>query len=375
VTSPAAAPVSLALRCEITEQVADRAAWWYPELSGPVQVGLRRVRDRPSCSLYAVRVTGRDGTSRQVLAKIRSEAPTGPPHRPGRPRLAGAAVGPEELTGFEYDGLRAIEAFAGRYPASFGAVRPLAQLPGRATLLMEYVEARTLRQALLAESRLVSWLPRLGGTGAHPSTWHHVGAWLRTFHDELPADGTSARQQTRDCVVERFEAYGAYLAEQLGDRALGQIASAGAVLAADVLPARLPMAVGHGDFAARNMFVDGQGRVTVFDPMARWRVPRLDDLCRFMVSLRLLGLQVQTRGAAYAATELARREEAFLAGYFVDGVVPRDQLRCYQLLLVLDKWSALVHAAAGTRGRQRNAYIRDEARRLLADDATARVAA
>ena len=38
------------------------------------------------------------------------------------------------------------------------------------------------------------------------------------------------------------------------------------------------MAVGHGDYAPRNLFVDRSGRVTVIDPMPRWVVPRVEDI-------------------------------------------------------------------------------------------------
>jgi len=370
--------VSVSLQELIIEHVADQAARWYPELAGPVQIGLRTLSDRPSCSLYVVRVQARDG-ERRVLAKVRRPAAGAGTARPvpaPRPRLRTDVAGVEELTVHEHAGLRAMVGIAAVGPGTFDAVRPLGMLPGQATLLMDYVDARTLRAALHAESRLLpSWLPRLGAGAAPHSTWQNVGTWLRTFHDRMPAQSLPARQETRDCVAERFDAYDGFLTEHVGRRVVGQTASRGAALAAEVLPVWLPLAVGHGDFAPRNMFIDEHGRVAVFDPMPRWRVPRHEDLCRFLVGLRLLGLQVHTRGAAYGAAELGRREDAVLRGYFGPGNIPRDEVRCYQLLIVLDKWSALVDSAAGGHGpvsraraagqRVANTYIRDEAARLL----------
>ena len=370
--------MSVSLQELITEHVADQAERWYPDLAGPVRVDLRTLSDRPSCSLYVVRVRSGGGDHR-VLAKVRRAAAgagTDRPVRAARPRLRTDVAGTEELTTHEHAGLQAMVGIAAKSPETFGAVRPLGRLPGKAALLMDYVDARTLRDALHAESRLVPpWLPRLGGGAAPNSTWGNAGTWLRTFHDEMPGESVPARQETRDCVAERFDAYDAFLTERLGRRLVGQTASRGAALAAQVLPPWLPLAVGHGDFAARNMFIDERGRVAVFDPMPRWRVPRYEDLCRFLVGLRLLGLQVHTRGAAYGAAELARREEAVLRGYFGPGEIPRDEVRCYQLLIVLDKWSALVDSAGSGHGpvsraraagqRVANTYIRDEAMRLL----------
>jgi hypothetical protein len=98
-------------------------------------------------------------------------------------------------------------------------------------------------------------------------------------------------------------------------------------------------------------------------------------VCRFLVGLRLCGLQVHSHGSAYAPRELQRREELFLGGYFGTDPVPLAAVRTYQLLITLDKWSALLDAAdSGTGWRTRagrvlmapaNVYIAREARRLV----------
>jgi aminoglycoside phosphotransferase (APT) family kinase protein len=105
------------------------------------------------------------------------------------------------------------------------------------------------------------------------------------------------------------------------------------------------MTVGHGDYAPRNAFIGGDGRIAVFDPMTRWLVPCYEDLCRFLIGIRLLGLQVHTHGAAYGRDELERREQEVIRGYFAEEQVPSAELRCYQLLILFDKWSALVEVS------------------------------
>jgi hypothetical protein len=142
-----------------------------------------------------------------------------------------------------------------------------------------------------------------------------------------------------------------------------------------LLPERLPLAVGHGDYAPRNMFVSADARVTVFDPLPRWMVPRYEDVCRFMVSLRLLGVQVHTRGAAIDERRIEEHERQVLTGYLADDHSCLAQVRSYQLLILLDKWSALVAASQSGRSLNRrvqraslrlaSGYLRGQARRLL----------
>ena len=98
------------------------------------------------------------------------------------------------------------------------------------------------------------------------------------------------------------------------------------------------------------MFVGPGGRVAVFDPMPRWRAPVLEDLCRFLVGVRLLGLQVHSQGLAYSARWLDAVERDVLAGYF-GADVPTGELAAFRTLVLLDKWAALTTGGgAGPRG-------------------------
>jgi hypothetical protein len=359
----------------LEDHVAARAETWFPELGRAPGVSLRSLSVRPRCSLYVVRLE--DGTAvRSVVAKVRrAEADGGPaPQRPSRPRLRTSAATVHELTALEYEGLTTIVSVVGPEHPSFGSVRPLAHLPAQSALVMEHVALPTLRAGFVAERRTATGRSRRRDV---PPTvaWHNAGAWLRTFHDSAPTRGRPLRQPTRSSVVERFHAYGEFLSARVGGRSVGDLAAVGAECAGDLLPETLPLVVGHGDYVPRNMFVDRSGRITVFDPMPRWQVPRYEDLCRFIVGLRLSGLQVHSHGGAYSQSELRRREDLFLGGYFGVDAVPSAAVRTYQLLIVLDKWSALLDSADSRTGWRTsasrvmmgtaNAFITREARRLV----------
>jgi hypothetical protein len=159
-------------------------------------------------------------------------------------------------------------------------------------------------------------------------------------------------------VAERFRAYESFFSGRSAGRPFAEAARRGAELAEEVLPDRLSMAVGHGDFAPRNVFVHEDGRISVFDPLPRWVVPRLEDLCRFLVAVRLLGVQVHSHGAAFGTAALDEREAQVLDGFGGSDVDPAE-LRCLQLLITLDTWSSLVDApASGWRASLRRAWVR-----------------
>jgi len=326
---------------------------------------------RPRAAIYRVEIGEGPGRAR-VLAKVRRAWPGDAEGLGARPRLASSLLPASEQTALEFAGLTALHALFGSGSTTFGAVRPLDHLVAENTVLMDYVAAPTLRDVLVRSSRFALPARRRSGS-LREDAWRRSGAWLRAFQQQMPGAGLPARQATRDEVVDRFEAFSAFLTSRLGRNAVGGAARTGVRLAAEVLPERLPLAVGHGDYAPRNVFRLEDGRLAVFDPLCRWSVPRVEDICRFLVALRLQGSQVHTHGAAFAPQQIARCEQAVLEGYVGDEPLALPELRCYQLLITLDKWSALVSSPSRSwSGRLQYAsltwafrYLRSEARRLL----------
>jgi aminoglycoside phosphotransferase (APT) family kinase protein len=354
----------------IRRRVAEGAAEWFPQLQGKPTPQLRRLVARPRAVVYAVHLD--DSPVPHVLAKRRRDALGDGAGRwaGARPRLATGPLPTSQTAALEYKGLRAIEAMIGPDNPELAAVRPLAHLADEDTILMEYVQADTLRDRMLASSRLPLVRARRGRAG--DDQWRRLGAWLRLYQQTMSVTEVATRQATRDEVVERFAAYDQFLGERLGRRVVGGTARRGAELAAGVLPERLPLAVVHGDFAPRNVFVLPDGRPAVFDPMPRSAAGRWEDLAAALVAIRLLGIQLHTHGAAFSEQALARRERELVIGYLGDDRSCLAELHCYQLMLTLDRWSALVEERpAGARGRVRqlsvrwaSGYLGREARRV-----------
>ena len=350
----------------VRDHVVDRRPDWFPDRA-EAEVGLEVLSDRARCVLVTVHL---DGDPRPVaLAKIRRDV-SSPPGDADRPRLRSDVVAAAEMTVLEFEGLRAIAATADQDPA-FGAVEPLALLADEATLVMRFVSAPTLRDVVVGESRLRR---RRTDVAMSATTGCEVaGRWLRSFQQRMPAGHLPVRQGSRDDVVAMFGRYGDFLADTASGSGWKTIARRGAELADLVLPVELPLAVGHGDFAPRNMFVDGE-RLSIFDPMPRWQVPTYEDVCRFVVGLRLLGEQVHTHGKAFDRGRLDALEGAVVDGYVGADDELRAPLRCYQLLILLDKWSALRSArGSGLTARLTHrstgwatGFVRSEAERAIA---------
>lgn len=355
----------------IVDRVTREGPTWFPGSPARPPVSLRTLSTGRRSRVYAVSV-GAPTASRVLVAKVRHRhtATRGSRGGPRRPLLAPVAVDEEELAEREYAGLRLLAATFDGADGRFGAIRPLAHLAEHCTILMEYVPGETVRDLLVRSSRL--HLPRLLRPGpALDRPLADVGHWLRTFQHAAPTASYPARQGTGREVVAHFRELEDYFGRRLG-RGVSDLVGAGAALAEEVLPpGALPLAVGHGDFAPRNVLVDARGRVVVFDPLIRWAVPAQEDLCRFLVGIRMLGLQRHSHGAAFSRPTVDRWERLVIEG---GGSVPMPELRCYELLILLDKWSALVEpgGSGGVRARARllpqrlvTGYLREQAEEVL----------
>jgi hypothetical protein len=343
----------------LTQRISPHTHEWFPDRPHS-RVTVRVLADRPKSLLLTIHLDGAGVPA--ALAKLRRNSAEGA-GAGARPRLRQQATTAEELTLLEWAGLVAIERACGG-TTGLGVVRPLLLMRADSGLVMSFVDAPTLRSLVLGSSRLRPGRGRLDESIAGCTL---AGLWLRTFQDRYAGSDRPVRQGTREEVVDRLYAYGAFL----GSPEWRRVAKAGAALVSRILPRQLPLAVGHGDFAPRNMLLR-DGRLTVIDPLPRWQVPVYDDLCRFVVGIRLIGEQVHTHGLALGAATLEALEEAAIASY-LGPAADRAPVRAYQLLILMDKWTAMLHnRRRDVRGRlaRRSAALTDhrlraEAERLL----------
>jgi hypothetical protein len=236
----------------------------------------------------------------------------------------------------------------------------------------DFVDQATLRAAVLATSRLrPGRRARLGDT-----PWENAGAWLRRFHEQPSPLDLPARLGTPDDVGDCYRRYAEFIGARIGRRSvLDELGASGPQIAKAALPADLPLRTGHGDFVATNLFTTASGRITGFDPLPLWRLPVYLDLATIVVGLRVLPVQAATQGLAFPREQLDAYEAALWRGYFGADPVPLPALQAFQLLVLLDRWSARVGLRSRRSGPRRqlqeigvrlaSRHYDDEARRLL----------
>jgi hypothetical protein len=350
---------------------------WFPEFgAGRIRVLFRSGEARARCFLYRFDL-GDGRITRSVVIKVRHSQPdlrrlNGFEHRPVLAPVR--TLSDEDAARREYDGLRLIsDAVHDDGTERFGLMQPLAWLPHHAAIVTDLVEDPTLRRVVLSRSRF-----HLGRRiPLDERSWGNAGAWLQLFHTyrtswDLPARGAAAAD-----VGALYRQYADFLVDRIGPvPLLQQLSNGGGELADRTLPAELPLGTGHGDFVATNMFTGPGGRITGFDPLPIWRLPVYQDLATLVVGLRVLPVQAVTWGLALPRGTLDRYEAQLLRGYFGEDPVPESAVLAFQLLVLLDRWAALVSQQARRSSLRRHVqdariqmacrHYEREARRLVA---------
>lgn len=325
-------------------------------------VALLRHSRRAAADLFWYRIAG-DAGGRTVVVKV----PGGPADgRAGRPLDRPRMVEPPPLdTKYlrEYQALDLLQGhFAELGDPRFGAVPVLDRIDSARAIVMGEVAGRPLKA-------LAAGLTRLYPAPPPPRVRNAVenaGAWLRVYHG-LEIDGTSVRHPGRRDFVANVRRYCDYLAARAPRPSDFDALAGRMTTAADrLLPAELPLGLGHGDFAMRNVLVGEAGRVVVLDTTALWRMPVLADLAKFGLALRLARPQVYSHGLVFSERRLRSVERWLLRGYYGTEAPPAKQVTLYALLLLLDKWSFELElpSGSGPARRLRDGRYWREARRL-----------
>jgi len=220
-----------------------------------------------------------------------------------------------------------------------GAIRVLDYLPEYHAVFTEESSDPKLQRLFLRESRLRSPFTHTELTTA----FQNVGIWLHMYHTMPKREDVQVRHQDRDDYIEAIIKLTDFLAKAWGDKAFfTQTASIIINNAREILPESLPLGLGHGDYAMRNILIGPNARVAVLDTFAKWRTPIYEDIGYFLNGLKTSYLQVISHGLLFSSSQLRTYEHAFLKGYFGSRSIPYPAIRLYEILALLDKWSSVL---------------------------------
>jgi aminoglycoside phosphotransferase (APT) family kinase protein len=306
-----------------------------PAYDGNTDVSLVRRSQRACARLYWFKIASTAG-SQIVIAKVPGATADVPvtPQSP-RPYLVEPPLVALKYTR-EHRALDLLQRNFGNGNAGrFGAVPLLDRVDDARAIIMGQVDGQPMNQFWLQLTRLYPAKP----SGVLRTAVENAGAWLRAYH-ALDLSGTGTRQSQRAEIIELIHRYCDHLGPLLSRVAwFSQLAVRMTRAAQQVLPERLPLGLAHGDFAMRNILVTRGARVTVLDTTALWAAPVYEDLAKFYLALRVSRIQTYSHGLAFSEQRLRLIHSWLLDGYYGAAPVPHDQIRLYELLLLLDKWS------------------------------------
>jgi aminoglycoside phosphotransferase (APT) family kinase protein len=314
---------------------------------------LRRTQRLRNSTFYHFELRA-DRRDRTILVK----APVGDHHR----RLlsdGGHRQLPMELRAFpkadletkgerEFQALSKIEQrFLREGDQRFEAIRVLDYLPRQGAIVTERLEgSRSLGDLLGRSVRFRSSAQK----AALIPAFHRAGTWLRQFHQLPPLDHTETRYQRLEEWLDLMARFVNYLSANQASSQIHADLLNRVVQAASVLPENLPLALGHGDFAPRNVLLTDGFRVSVLDTSASWQVPLYFDLASFLFALKMTPPQLTTLGLANDKGTQLLYEDSLLAGYFGDEEVPKTALRLFEMQQLLAFWVSIVNQGRATGG-------------------------
>lgn len=359
------------------DHIRERALRYYPGFgSEQVSVQLLDKQERPTAMLYRFKLSC-EAQNRSVFVKVplrgstRNQTNDGVYEKP----LLFPKTEPTDMHWLQYTALRKIyEYFTNLDNEQFGVIRVLDYLPLYHAIFTEESSDPKLRQLFLKESRLRSPF----AYGKLAAAFQHTGTWLRMYHAMPKKEDVKVRNQYRDDYFDAITRLTDFLAETLGDKLFfKKTASIIINKGRDVLPESLPLGLGHGDFAMRNILVGPNARVTVLDTFAKWRTPIYEDIGYFLDGFKMSAPQIATQGLAFSSSHLAAYEHAFLKGYFEQKSIPYPTIRLFEILSLLDKWSSVTAHYRQGRGRFKifggakaalaNQYLKRSVKNLLSE--------
>jgi hypothetical protein len=341
------------------DHIRSHAPRYYPGLaSEKLGVQLLSKQERPSAMLYRFKV-GTQAQNRSVFVKVPLRL-TGNARNSRntyeKPQLF-PKTEPRDMHWLHYTALKSIyDYYTSLDKEQLGAIRVLDYLPQYHAIFTEESSDPKLRDLFFRENRLRSPF----GHAQLSIAFENVGMWLRLYQ-MMPKDkDVHVRHQGRNDYIDALTTITDFLAKTLNKGSFfKEITSKFIDQARQALPESLPLGLGHGDYAMRNILVGPNSRVTVLDTFAKWRAPVYEDIGYFLTDLKMSTPQVLSHGFAFRSNQLATYEQAFLKGYFGQGPIPYPAIRLYEALALLDKWSSRT-----ARVNQKSNFIKKQIGRL-----------
>lgn len=319
---------------------------------GPGRVDVTGHRRRSQSSVLTATV-GAGGAEARVMVKVQHPV-VGDAGRVGR--LVAPELDGERRCRFEADTLLTVAAgIQAAGDRRFGWVDVWDRLPDPPALVVRVIDQPSLRDRLRQA-------PPAGTVLAGERALANLGAWLALFH-RLRTPHAVPRCEAGDDATFGVPALIDDLRRQgRGEATLERAERLVARWRPD--PLTLPVGLGHGDLAPRNVLVGPDDQVTVYDSLGRFLVPVHEDAAYLLVELAAGSTRLTPHGRPRAPRSVARLRSSFLAAY----PLPEDPvLWFFELRAALDKWCAL----AG-RGGPRSVLAAREW--LVARQATAAIA-
>ena len=334
------------------KHIQDHATRYYPTLeTNQYGVQLLTKQERPSAMLYRFKVTNHS-QAHSIFVKVPlrlngNQTNGGPYEKP----LLFPKTEPRDMHWLQYSALRAIyEYFTGLDQENLGAIRVLDYLPQYHAIFTEESQDIRLRQLFFNETRL-RYPFRHDGLR---EDFHNVGLWLHVYHTMPKDQDVKTRHQSRQDFTDAIATLTDFLAKTLKEDAFfPEIKSLLIEKACVTLPDVLPLGLGHGDYAMRNILIGPSARVTVLDTFAKWRTPIYEDIGYFLTGLKTSYLQIFSQGFAFNSQQLDVYENEFLKGYFGSEPIPYPAVWLYEALALLDKWASTL-----TKTYQKNVMVR-----------------
>lgn len=316
------------LDAERSAVIANLAAmapvWLGIDAPGRVDVSAHRRRSQSSVLTATV---GAGGAEARVMVKV--QHPVVP--RAGRTgRLVAPELDGDRRCRYEADTLATVAAgIQAAADRRFGWVEVWDRLADPPALVVRVIDQPSLRDRL-------RHAPPAGTALAGERALGNLGAWLALFH------GLRTPHAVPRCEAGDDAAFGLpALAEELRRHGRGAAVADRVDRLVDRWrpdPASLPVGLGHGDLAPRNVLVGPDDQVTVYDSLGRFLVPVHEDAAYLLVELAAGSTRLTLRGRPRAARSVARLRSSFLAAY---PLREDPVLWFFEVRAALDKWCAL----------------------------------